>query len=109
MEFARTAYFEGNLSDAEKQEFYEYMVAEVLPIIQSFPGQKSLQVNYPETIDPAGPQKLLLMLQHTYADEAAMSAALMSDRRTASMHATNKIIDKLNISVFHINFKRESF
>lgn len=108
MTFARTAYFEGDLTDSEQQEFYEYMITEVIPIIQTFPGQESLQVNYPKTIDPAGPQKLLLMLQHTYQDEATMNAALMSDQRNASMHATNKIIGRLNINVFHINFKRDT-
>ena len=33
------------------------------------------------------------------ADQAAMDAALASERRTLSMHATNKILDKLAILV----------
>ncbi len=108
MEYARTAFFTGKLSDAEKTEFYQYMAAEVLPLINSFPGQKTLQVNYPKVIDPDGPADLLLMLQHTYTDQAAMEAALGSDNRIQSMHATNKIIEKLNIGVYHINFTRDS-
>jgi quinol monooxygenase YgiN len=108
MVYARTAFFQGTLTAPERQEFQDYMRAEVVPILQTFPGIQTLQLNFPEVIDPAGPQDLLLMMQHTYADQAAMDAALSSERRTLSMHATNKILDKLAILVYHVNFQREA-
>jgi hypothetical protein len=108
MVYARTAFFHGDLTDAQKQEFYAHMQSEVFPILQTFQGVETIQINYPELIEPAGPQKLVLMMQHTYKDQATMDAALTSDRRVLSMHAANKIIEKLNISVYHINYQRES-
>jgi len=108
MVYARTAFFHGTLTASERQEFQAYMTAEVVPILQTFPGMQTLQLNFPDAIDPAGPPDLLLMMQHTYADQASMDAALASDRRTMSMHATNKILDKFPISVYHVNFQRES-
>jgi hypothetical protein len=108
MVYGRTAFFHGKLTEPEQQEFQTYMLAEVVPILQTFPGMQTLQLNFPDIIDAAGPQDLLLMLQHTYTDQASMDVALASDRRTMSMHATNKILDKFPISVYHVNFQRES-
>lgn len=106
MKLARTAFFTGKLNEDQKEEFYAYMKAEVLPIIRSFPNNLGLQYNIPKVIDPAGPQDLLLMLQHTYDSAEEMQVALSSEQRKQSALATNKILEKLNVSVYHINFER---
>lgn len=108
MLYVRTAYFEGDLSAEQKQEFHAYMTRNVAPIIRSFPGCKGVQINYPDELEAAAPQQSLLMIQHAYDSKEALAAALDSDERVASMNATMKIVEKFNIKVFHINFSRDT-
>lgn len=107
MTILRTAFFEADLSDAQKQDFYQYMEQEVVPIIRTFPNNQGVILNQPEAIEAEGLQQLLLMMQHSYADQETMDAALASEARVKSMHATKAIIDKYNIRVHHINFVRD--
>ena len=108
MMYVRTAYFEGDLTDEQKQEFQEYMTSTVAPIIRTFPGCQGVQINYPDELEPAAPQQSLLMIQHAYESKAALAAALDSEERVKSMNATMKIVEKFDIKVFHINFNREA-
>ncbi|MEH6453164.1 MAG: hypothetical protein V7782_09015, partial [Psychromonas sp.] len=101
----RTAFFKGNLDQSQKQEFYDYMLKEVVPIIKTFPNNLGVRVNIPKLIEEGGDKDLLLMMQHTYENKEVMAAALDSDQRIASMHATIKIIEKFDINVHHINFE----
>jgi len=107
MTIVRTAFFEANLSEAEKQDFYQYMEQEVVPIIRTFPNNLGVVVNKPADIEAESHKSLLLMMQHSYQDKDTMDAALASDTRTASMLATKVIIEKYNITVHHINFDRD--
>lgn len=104
MTILRTAFFEADLTEDEKQDFYQYMENTVAPIIRTFPNNQGLILNKPEAIEADSHKNLLLMMQHRYEHEAAMSQALDSDARIKSMHATKVIIDKYNIRVHHINF-----
>lgn len=105
MTYARTAFFQGELDELQKKEFYDYMMTEVVPIIKTFPNNLGVRVNIPKLIEDGGAKNLLLMLQHTYENKEVMASALDSEQRIASMHATIKIIEKFNINVHHINFE----
>jgi hypothetical protein len=107
MTYVRTAFFEGELTQAEKEDFYQYMLAEVAPIIASFPNSLGLEVDIPHDIESDSHKNLLLMLRHSYASKDVMLDALKSDRRLDSMVATKVIIEKYNIHVHHINFERQ--
>jgi len=104
MTIVRTAFFEANLTEEQKQDFYQYMEKEVVPIIRTFPNNQGVVVNKPEAIEAESHKNLLLMMQHSYESESVMQAALASDARIASMHATKVIIEKYKINVHHINF-----
>ncbi len=107
MTIARTAFFQADLTEEQKQDFYQYMEKEVIPIIRTFPNNQGVVVSKPEAIEAEGLKNLLLMMQHSYKDQATMEAALASDARIASMNATKVIIEKYNIHVHHINFVRD--
>jgi len=104
MTIVRTAFFEAELTEAQKEDFYQYMEKEVIPIIRTFPNNQGVVVNKPEAIEAESQKNLLLMLQHGYENQSVMDSALASDARLASMHATKVIIEKYNINVHHINF-----
>ncbi|MEM9603070.1 MAG: hypothetical protein AAGA11_09420 [Pseudomonadota bacterium] len=104
----RTAYFEGELSDADAAAFQAYMRTTVAPIIRTFPGCLGVQINVPVMLEPAAPQQSLLMIQHGYESEAALEAALASDQRRQSMEATVKALERYGVTVFHINHRRET-
>ncbi|AYV23664.1 hypothetical protein L1D34_14710 [Vibrio mediterranei] len=106
MTIIRTAFFEAELTEEQKQDFYQYMENEVVPIIRTFPNNLGVVVNKPEAIEADSHKNLLLMMQHSYEDEATMLKALDSDARIRSMLATKVIIEKYNIHVHHINFVR---
>ncbi|WP_234495481.1 hypothetical protein [Vibrio maritimus] len=107
MTIIRTAFFEAELTEEQKQDFYQYMDNEVVPIIRTFPNNLGVVVNKPEAIEADSHKNLLLMMQHSYEDEATMLKALDSDARVRSMLATKVIIEKYNIHVHHINFVRD--
>ena len=104
MTIIRTAFFEGDLNNEEKKDFYNYMLNEVIPIIRTFPGSKGVVFNKPEFIESDRHQNVILMMQHSYEDKKAMEQALNSPQRIASMNATKVIIDKYNLRVHHMNF-----
>lgn len=104
MTIIRTAFFEAELTEEQKQDFYQYMENEVAPIIRTFPNNLGVVLNKPEVIESDSHKNLLLMMQHEYEDEATMQKALDSDARIRSMLATKVIIEKYNIHVHHINF-----
>tara|TARA_R110001583_G_scaffold37474_1_gene122032 strand:- start:915 stop:1238 length:324 start_codon:yes stop_codon:yes gene_type:complete len=107
MTILRTAFFEADLNDEQKEDFYQYMENTVIPIIRTFPNNNGVVISKPEFIESEDHQHLLLMLQHSYKDKPTMDKALNSDARLDSMHATNKIIEKYNISVHHMNFMQD--
>ncbi|WED26771.1 hypothetical protein L3V77_00435 [Vibrio sp. DW001] len=107
MTIVRTAFFEAELTEAQKQDFYQYMEKEVVPIIRTFPNNQGVVVNRPEMIEAESQKNLLLMMQHSYENQSVMESALDSDARLASMHATKVIIEKYDIKVHHINFIRD--
>ncbi|MFC1236733.1 hypothetical protein [Vibrio sp. UBA2437] len=107
MTIVRTAFFEAELTEAQKQDFYQYMEKEVVPIIRTFPNNQGVVVNKPEMIEAESQKNLLMMMQHSYEDQSVMESALNSDARLASMHATKVIIEKYDIKVHHINFIRD--
>ncbi|UGA54884.1 hypothetical protein [Vibrio sp. VB16] len=107
MAIVRTAFFEAELTEAQKQDFYQYMEKEVVPIIRTFPNNQGVVVNKPEMIEAESQKNLLMMMQHSYEDQSVMESALNSDARLASMHATKVIIEKYDIKVHHINFIRD--
>ncbi len=107
MTIVRTAFFEAELTEEQKKDFYQYMENEVVPIIRTFPNNLGVVVNKPEVIEAESHKNLLLMMQHSYESQEVMEAALASDARIASMHATKAIIEKYNINVHHINFVRD--
>jgi hypothetical protein len=107
MTIVRTAFFEAELTQEQKNDFYQYMENEVVPIIRTFPNNQGVVVNKPDLIEAESHKNLLLMMQHSYEDQSVMEAALASDARLASMHATKVIIEKYNINVHHINFVRD--
>ena len=108
MTYARTAFFEGDLNAQQKKEFIDYMSNIVAPIIRTFPGCLDLQINVPHKFDPAAPQQLLLMVQHTYENADAFAKAIDSEQRIASMNATKVMIEKFTVNVYHIDFYRDS-
>lgn len=108
MIYARTAFFEGDLNAVQKKEFIEYMSNTVAPIIRTFPGCQGVQINVPQKLDPAAPKQLLLMVQHSYKDADAFTKALDSEQRIASMNATNVMIEKFAVKIYHIDFNRDS-
>ena len=105
----RTAYFEGELSDADKTAFQHTMLTTVAPIIRSFPGCRGVQVNIPHTLEPAAPQASLLMIQHSYDSADDLEAALASNERQQSLVATQAAMAPYDITVFHINHERTDF
>ncbi len=107
MTIIRTAFFEAELNDAQKKDFYNYMKTEVLPIVEGFPNNRGVILNEPEFIEAESNKNLLLMLQHSYDNKSDMEAALNSDNRVASMNATKVMIEKYNINVHHVNFLRD--
>jgi hypothetical protein len=108
MTYARTAFFEGDLDEAQKEEFIEYMSNTVAPIIRTFPGCQGLQINVCHKLEPAAPQQLLLMVQHTYQDADSFTKAIDSEQRIASMNATKVILDKFPVRVYHVDFYRDT-
>ncbi|MGC9423382.1 MULTISPECIES: hypothetical protein [unclassified Vibrio] len=107
MTIIRTAFFEADLTEEQKQDFYQYMEKEVAPIIRTFPNNLGVVLNKPKAIEANSHKNLLLMMQHKYEDEASMRQALDSDARISSMLATEIIVEKYNIHVHHINFVRD--
>jgi len=103
MTILRTAFFEANLTTAEKQDFYQYMQDVVVPIIATFPNSQGVVLSKPEFIESEDHQNVLLIMQHSYSDKAAMEEALDSEQRIASMNATKKILEKYDIKVHHMN------
>lgn len=104
MTIVRTAFFEANLTDEEKLDFYNYMEKEVVPIIRTFPGNKGVKFSKPEFIESDSHKNLLVMMQHSYENKAAMEHALNSPQRIASMNATKIIVEKYKLHVHHMNF-----
>ena len=107
MTIIRTAFFEAELTEEQKQDFYQYMEKEVVPIIRTFPNNLEVVVNKPDVIEAESHKNLLLMMQHSYENQSVMENALSSDARLASMHATKSIVEKYKINVHHINFIRD--
>lgn len=104
MTIVRTAFFEADLNNEEKLDFYNYMENEVVPIIRTFPGNKGVIFSKPEFIESDRHQSVILMMQHSYEDKNAMEQALNSQQRIASMNATKVILEKYNVRVHHMNF-----
>lgn len=104
MTIIRTAFFEADLNNEEKLDFYHYMENEVVPIISTFPGNKGVVFNKPEFIESDRHQSVILMMQHSYENKPAMEQALASPQRIASMNATKVILEKYNVRVHHMNF-----
>ncbi|MCP2004475.1 UNVERIFIED_ORG: hypothetical protein J2Y78_003015 [Buttiauxella agrestis ATCC 33320] len=107
MTIIRTAFFEADLNNEEKIDFYNYMEKEVAPIIRAFPGNKGVVLSKPEFIESECHQSVILMMQHSYEDKNAMEQALNSQQRIASMNATKIIVEKYNLRVHHMNFMVE--
>ena len=107
MTIVRTGFFEADLDDEQKQDFYQYMEKEVLPLIQKFPNNLGVVLSKPQFIEAESHQHLILMMQHGYNSEELMNEALNSPERIASMNATKKIVEKYNIRVHHVNFLRD--
>lgn len=57
MTIFRTAFFEADLTEEQKQDFYQYMESEVAPIIRTFPNNQGLTLNRPEAIEAESHKK----------------------------------------------------
>lgn len=107
MTIVRTAFFEADLTEEQKKDFYQYMEQEVVPIIRQFPNNLGVVLNKPTLAEDEKNKNLMLMMQHSYVDQSVMEQALASDNRLASMKATKVIVEKYNIHVHHVNFIKE--
>ncbi|TQI80862.1 hypothetical protein FHU10_4241 [Serratia fonticola] len=104
MTIVRTAFFEADLTDEEKLDFYNYMAREVVPIIRTFPGNKGVVISKPDFIESDSHQCVIMMMQHSYENKSAMEEALSSQQRVASANATKIIVEKYKMRVHHMNF-----
>jgi hypothetical protein len=107
MTISRTAFFEGDLTQEQREDFYQYMKENVVPIIATFPNSLGVEVSIPAFIESPDHQEVLLMMRHDYESEEAMKQALDSDQRIASMMATKVILERYPIRVHHMNFVRD--
>ena len=97
MTIFRTAFFEADLTEEQKQDFYQYMENEVAPIIRTFPNNQGLTLNKPEAIEAESHKNLLLITQHSYESESAMAEAL--DYKMAMLFPMTFFTTRLTVSL----------
>jgi hypothetical protein len=87
----RFALFEGRVHDGMTAAFRAAVLAEVLPHWTAFPGVLAVRVCFADERDEGAPE-LPLILAISYADRAAVDAALASAARAAAKAATEAIL-----------------
>ncbi|MEM8786691.1 MAG: antibiotic biosynthesis monooxygenase [Pseudomonadota bacterium] len=87
----RFALFEGSVRPGQQAAFRQAVLDRLVPLWRQFPGQTDVRVMFGEDRDPGAPE-FPLILAISYADRAAMAAALDSPARHESKQVTAEIV-----------------
>lgn len=87
----RFALFEGSLKPGHTEDFRAAVLERLVPLWRQFPGTADVRVMFGEERDEGAPE-FPLILAISYADRAAMEAALDSSFRAESREVTGEIV-----------------
>lgn len=87
----RFALFEGSVKPGQVDAFRAAVKARLVPLWTQFPGATDVRVMFSDDRDEGAPE-FPLILAISYADEAAMTAALDSPARSQSRDVTGEIV-----------------
>ncbi len=83
-----------------EDRFFEYVREKMLPVWMSFPGLEDLRVS--TAVSPENGIEYPLHTSFTFADEAALEAALASPERQESLKRTKELMEMFEGRVFHV-------
>ena len=89
----RYAMFEGNVHQGQSQAFRDAVMAELLPVWNTFPGAMSVRVTFAENRDEGAPE-FPLILAINYPDQAAVDHFLAHPVRMAGRAATESVLSR---------------
>lgn len=87
----RFALFEGSVKPGQQDAFRDAVKTRLVPLWRQFPGNTDVRVMFSDDRDEGAPE-FPLILAISYADEAAMTAALESPFRSESKEVTGEIV-----------------
>lgn len=87
----RFALFEGSVKPGQTEAFKTAVLNRLVPLWTQFPGNTDVRVMFSEDRDPGAPE-FPLILAISYADHAAMEAALEAPARFQSKEVTGEIV-----------------
>ncbi|MEM1268342.1 MAG: hypothetical protein AAGI50_20255 [Pseudomonadota bacterium] len=88
----RFALFEGHVAADKVDGFRAAVLERLVPLWRAFPGATDVRVMFSEERDEGAPE-FPLILAISYADRAAMDAALESPARHRSREVTGEIVE----------------
>ena len=100
----RNAYFEGIVENKDQTTFDNFIINELVPLINKFPLIKDVKILKNIWTEKDAPP-IYLVLQLTFDSIEAMELALGSPERAASKAKAEEIIPLLKGRVYHMNFK----
>jgi hypothetical protein len=89
----RYAFFEGQITAGETDNFRAAVLAEILPHWKSFPGIVSVKVCFENERDEGAPE-MPLILAITYPNRASIDVALASPQRALAVAATGSVLTR---------------
>lgn len=89
----RFALFEGSVKPGQTEAFRTAVREQLVPLWTQFPGNTDVRVMFSDDRDEGAPE-FPLILAISYADTAAMEAALDSPARFQSKEVTGQIVAK---------------
>ena len=96
----RTAHFIGSVHPDHQSEFNQHCDAEVLPLLNRFPGILSAAIERPFSSDP-GAAPIYQIYRLRFPDEAAMAGALDSPVRAQVHEAMAAILPWFDGEIVH--------
>lgn len=96
----RYALFEGTVHPGETPAFRAAVMAELLPVWQTFPGALAIRVTFGENRDEGAPE-FPLILAIDFADQTAVDAFLAHPVRMAGRAATESVLARFFTGRIH--------
>lgn len=96
----RYALFEGTVHPGQTQAFRAAVLAEMLPVWQTFPGALSLRVTFADARDEGAPE-FPLILAINYADQAAVDAFMAHPVRMEGRRVTESVLGRFFTGRIH--------
>ena len=101
----RNAYFEGVVENKNQEIFDNFIIDELIPLINKFPTIIDVKILKNIWVEKNAPP-IYMVLQLTFKTIEDMEIALASQERAASKAKADEIIPLLKGRVYHMNFQQ---